>query len=136
MFFCYLLYLLRFSSNRDANARRERYDSSYRNRPGFRERERELDSDMRMYEKIRFVNYFISISYKMHDYLFILNRYQQQAYAAYGPATAASFYAPELYGRSSSTSYMTLPPYSVSADWHPPVTDYRREYERRPRNNS
>lgn len=62
-------------------------------------------------------------------------RYQQQAYAAYGQA-AASFYAPELYSRSGSTSYMGLPPYNVSSDWHPPVSEYRRDYERRPRNNS
>ncbi|KAE9532430.1 hypothetical protein AGLY_010053 [Aphis glycines] len=105
----------RFSSSRDSSARRERYDSSYRSRPAFREREREIDSDMRMYDKIR---------------------YQQQAYAAYGQAAAASFYAPELYSRSSSASYLGLPQYSVSADWHPPVSEYRRDYERRPRNNS
>lgn len=55
-------------------------------------------------------------------------------HAAYGQA--ASFYAPEMYSRSSSASYMGLPPYSVSADWPPPVSEYRREYERRPRNNS
>lgn len=60
----------------------------------------------------------------------------QQAYAAYGQAAAAGYYAPELYSRSSSASYMGLPPYSVSADWHPPVSEYRRDYERRPRNNS
>ena len=47
--------LLRFSSSRDSNSRRERYDNSYRSRPAFREREREIDSDMRMYDKIRFV---------------------------------------------------------------------------------
>jgi len=103
----------RFTSSRDSNARRDRYDSSYRSRPGFREREREIDSDMRMYEKMRY----------------------QQAYG-YGQASATGFYPPELYSRSSSASYMNLPPYSVSADWHPPVSEYRRDYDRRPRNNS
>ncbi|KAL4122505.1 hypothetical protein QTP88_014827 [Uroleucon formosanum] len=101
--------------SRDSNTRRERYDNCYRSRPAFREREREIDSDMRMYDKIR---------------------YQQQAYAAYGQAAAASFYAPDLYSRSGSASYLGLPQYSVSADWHPPVSEYRRDYERRPRNNS
>ncbi|XP_022160282.1 uncharacterized protein LOC111026494 [Myzus persicae] len=78
----------RFSSSRDSNTRRERYDNSYRSRPAFREREREIDSDMRMYDKIR---------------------YQQQAFAAYGQAAAAGFYGPELYSRSGSASYMSLP---------------------------
>ncbi|XP_050542494.1 chromodomain-helicase-DNA-binding protein 1 isoform X2 [Daktulosphaira vitifoliae] len=99
--------------SRDSGTRRERYDSSYRNRSGFRDREREHDSDLRMYEKIRY----------------------QQAYAAYGQA-AAGFYAPELYSRSNSASYINMPPYAVPNDWHPPVSDYRRDYERRPRNNS
>lgn len=49
--------LFRFSSSRESNIRRDRYESSYRSRPGFRERERELDSDMRMYEKLRCVKY-------------------------------------------------------------------------------
>ncbi|KAE9534529.1 hypothetical protein AGLY_008619 [Aphis glycines] len=57
------------------------YDNSYRSRPVFREREREINSDMRLYDKIRY----------------------QQAYAAYGQAAAANFYAPELYSRSGST---------------------------------
>lgn len=68
-------------------------------------------------------------------YIISFYRYQQQAYAAYGQA-AAGFYGPEIYSRSSSTSYMSLPQYGVSADWHPPVTEYRRDYDRRPRNNS
>lgn len=68
-------------------------------------------------------------------YITFFCRYQQQAYAAYGQAAAANFYGSELYSRSGSTSYnMSLPQYSVS-DWHP-VTEYRRDYERRPRNNS
>lgn len=50
-----IYYTVRFSSSRDSNTRRERYDNSYRSRPAFREREREIDSDMRMYDKIRFV---------------------------------------------------------------------------------
>jgi len=70
----------------------------------------------------------------LYKFKFILPfRYQQQAYAAYGQAAAASFYAPEMYSRSNSASYIGLPPYS---DWHPPVSEYRRDYERRPRNNS
>lgn len=59
----------------------------------------------------------------------------QQAYAAYGQAAAASFYAPELYSHSGSASYVELPPYSVT-NWHPSGSEYRRDYERRPRNNS
>ncbi|KAF0745157.1 chromodomain-helicase-DNA-binding protein 1-like [Aphis craccivora] len=46
-----------FSSSRDSNVRRGRYDNSYYGRP-FREREREIDSDL----------------------------YQQQAYAVYRKA--------------------------------------------------
>lgn len=87
-----------------------------------------------MYEKIRFVKLKLIILSFINQVNFF-NRYQQQAYAAYGQAAAASFY-PELYNRPGSASYMSLPPYSVSTDWHPPVSEYRRDYERRPRNNS
>ncbi|XP_050433310.1 chromodomain-helicase-DNA-binding protein 1 isoform X2 [Adelges cooleyi] len=100
------------SRSRDSGTRRDRYDNSYRSRPGFRDRDRDHDSDMRMYEKIRY-----------------------QQYAAYGSA-AAGFYAPELYGRSGSAQYLPMASYAVPADWHPPVSEYRRDYERRPRNNS
>jgi len=56
-------------------------------------------------------------------------RYQQEAYAAYRQAAAASFYAPELYSHSGFASYLRLPQYSVSSDWHTPVSEYRRDYE-------
>ncbi|XP_050053318.1 chromodomain-helicase-DNA-binding protein 1-like isoform X3 [Aphis gossypii] len=97
----------RFSSSRDSNVRFERYDNNYYSCPAFRGRAREIDSDMRMHDKIR---------------------YQQDAYTAYRQAAAASFYAPELYSRSGSASYLRLPQYSVSSDWHTPVSEYRRDY--------